>query len=128
MLASSAPMSLGSRRIIDVRRADVARMHGKLSASPYQANRSLAVVSAIWNWAARRDEVAFSDNPARAIERYPEQGRERYLTSDELARLGDVPREDETVGRRDRTSRLASTIVGTRCVRLGSAPCGSLAS
>jgi integrase len=73
-------------------------MHGKLSAAPYQANRSLAVVSAIWNWAARRDEVSFADNPARAIERYPERGRERYLTTDELARLGDVLREGETTG------------------------------
>jgi integrase len=90
--------AIGSKRIVDVRRADVARMHGKLSASPYQANRSLAVVSAIWNWAARRDEVAFADNPARAIERYPEAGRERYLTSEELARLGDVLREGEATG------------------------------
>jgi integrase len=90
--------AIGSKRIIDVRRADVARMHGKLSASPYQANRALAVVSAVWNWAARRDEVAFADNPARAIERYPERGRERYLTSEELARLGDVLREGETIG------------------------------
>jgi integrase len=73
-------------------------MHGRLSASPYQANRALAIVSAIWNWAARRDEVAFSDNPARAIERYPETGRERYLTGEELARLGDVLREGEAIG------------------------------
>jgi integrase len=90
--------AIGSKRIVDVRRADVARMHGKLSGSPYQANRALAVVSAIWNWAARRDEVAFADNPARAIERYPEAGRERYLTSEEIARLGDVLREGETIG------------------------------
>ncbi len=90
--------AFGSKRILEVRRADVSRMHGKLSDAPYQANRSLAVVSAVWNWAARRDEVAFADNPARAIERYPEEGRERYLTSDELARLGEVLREGETIG------------------------------
>jgi integrase len=57
--------AIGSTRIVDVRRADVARTHGKLSAPPCRANRSLAVVSAIWNWAARRDEAAFADNPAR---------------------------------------------------------------
>jgi integrase len=90
--------AIGSKRIVDVRRADLARMHGRLSASPYQANRALAVASAIWNWAARRDEVALADNPARAIERYPERGRERYLTSEELARLGDVLRDGETIG------------------------------
>ena len=47
------------KRIVDVRRADVAECTAKLSDSPYQANRALALVSAIWNWAARRDEVAF---------------------------------------------------------------------
>jgi integrase len=90
--------AIGSKRIVDVRRADVARMHAKLSDAPYQANRALALVSAIWNWAARREEVPFADNPARAIERYAEAGRERYLTGEELARLGEALREGETTG------------------------------
>jgi len=90
--------ALGSKRIVDLRRADVAKLHSKLSASPYQANRAVALVSAVWNWAARRDEVSFADNPARAVERFSESGRERFLTSEELARLGDVLREGETIG------------------------------
>jgi integrase len=89
---------LGAKRIVDIKRADVARMHGRLAAQPYQANRALALVSSIWNWAARRDEVAFVDNPAKAIERFPERARERYLTSDELARLGAALAEGESVG------------------------------
>jgi integrase len=90
--------AIGSKRIVDVRRADVARIHGKLADTPYEANRALAVISAVWNWAARRGDVALADNPARAIERYPEHGRERFLTSAELARLGDVLRLAETTG------------------------------
>ena len=35
---------------------------------------------------------------ARGIEQYPEKGRERFLTADELTRLGDAVREGETVG------------------------------
>jgi integrase len=98
ILAAHVFPAFGSKRIVDVRRTDVARMHGQMAKSPYQANRALAVVSAVWNWAARRDEVVLVDNPARAIERYPEKGRERYLTSDEFARLGDALREGETSG------------------------------
>jgi integrase len=90
--------ALGSKRIVDVRQADVAKLHGKLSGTPYEANRALALISAVWNWAARRGEVAFADNPAKAIERYPEQGRERYLTSAELARLGAAMNEGESIG------------------------------
>jgi hypothetical protein len=33
-----------------------------------------------------------------SIERYNEEGRERFLTSEELARLGDVLRKAETIG------------------------------
>jgi integrase len=90
--------AIGSKRVLDVRRADVARLHGKLADKPFQANRALALVSAIWNWAARRDEVALSDNPAKGIERYPEQGRERFLTTEELTRLGTALAEGETTG------------------------------
>jgi integrase len=90
--------TLGSKRIVDLSRADVARVHSKLSESPYQANRAIALVSAVWNWAARRDEVSFAENPARAVERFAEKGRERFLTSEELVRLGDALRESETLG------------------------------
>jgi integrase len=37
-------------------------------------------------------------NPAKGIKRNPEQGRERYLSTDELARLGDALVEAETSG------------------------------
>ncbi len=83
---------------LDVRRADLAELHSKLSDRPYEANRALALVSAIWNWAARRDEVALTDNPAKGIERYPEKGRERFLTSEELSRLGAALSDGETIG------------------------------
>jgi integrase len=85
--------TIGGKRITDVRRADMARLHGNLAGTPYEANRTLAVVSSVWNWAAGRGEAAAVDNPTRGIERYPERGRERFLTSDELARLGDALRE-----------------------------------
>lgn len=90
--------AIGGKRVVDVRRADLARLHVRMADKPYQANRALALVSAVWNWAARRDEVALADNPAKGIERYPERGRERFLTTDELARLGSALAEGESVG------------------------------
>jgi integrase len=93
ILQSRILPTIGSKRIVDVRRDDVARLHAKLVDTPYEANRMLALVSSIWSWAAKRDEVELSVNPCRGVERYSEQGRERFLTSDELARLGDALRE-----------------------------------
>jgi integrase len=89
---------IGSTRIADVSRRDVAKMHGDMSATPAIANKALAVMSSIWGWAARRDEVEANSNPAKGIERYPEERRERFLTAAEFARLGDALREAETVG------------------------------
>ena len=90
--------AIGAKRIVDVRRIDVARLHGRMAKTPGAANRAISVISAIWNWAARRDEVAFADNPAKGIERNPEQGSERFLTTEEIARLGSALAEGETTG------------------------------
>lgn len=90
--------TIGSKRIVDVRRSDVLKLHSSLWETPYQANKAVALISAIWNWSARRDEVSLSDNPAKGIERYPERGRERFLTTEELMRLGAALAEGETVG------------------------------
>jgi integrase len=89
---------LGSRRMVDIKRSDVSRLHAAMSDRPFAANRSLAVLSAVWNWAARRDELPFDRNPVRGIEKNPEQGRERFLTREELGRLGEALRMGETAG------------------------------
>lgn len=90
--------ALGVRRLIEIRRFDVAGFHSTLSATPFAANRCLAVLSSIWNWAARRDEVSFDANPVRGVEKNPERSRERFLTPDEFSRLGEALRQAETVG------------------------------
>ena len=90
--------ALGSRIMADIGKGDLSRLHSRLSGSPGAANRVLALFSAIWNWAAKRDEVAEAANPARQVERYPEHGKERYLTGDEIRRLGHALRDAETGG------------------------------
>jgi integrase len=90
--------AIGSKRIVDVRRSEVTKLHAKLAEKPYTGNRVLALISSIWNWAAKRDEVEFTNNPAKGIERNEEKKRERFLTSDELGRLGETLRLAETVG------------------------------
>lgn len=84
---------LGSHRLIDVTRADVVELHQAMKATPYQANRTLGVLSIMFtlahSWGVRTDGV----NPCWKVRRYKEIKRERYLTSAELARLGKVLRE-----------------------------------
>ena len=82
---------IGSLRIVDINRAIIARLHGSISKeAPISANRAVALVSSIWSWASRRDIVSLNENPAKGIERNREQAKERFLKSEEFARLGDA--------------------------------------
>ena len=91
--------SLGSMKMVDINRVDVACMHASVSQSaPVTANRAISIFSAIWSWASRRDIVSDTNNPAKGLERNREQAKERFLTSEELGRLGDTLRLAETEG------------------------------
>jgi integrase len=89
---------LGSRKAEKVTVADIARLHTRQRAHPYQANRMLAVVGSLYSFVGKRRIIPFGLNPTGGIEKYPEQGRERYLSSKELTRLGEAIREGETIG------------------------------
>lgn len=90
--------AIGTMRMVDVRRSDIDRLHASMHSTPGAANRAVSLVSAIWNWAAKREIVAFEKNPAKGIERNPETGKERFLSKEELGRLGDCLRLAETTG------------------------------
>jgi Arm DNA-binding domain/Phage integrase, N-terminal SAM-like domain len=91
--------AIGAMRVTDIRRHDVSKLHNALSDTPGAANRVVSLISAVWNWmAAERDDLPLPANPAKGIKRNPEEGRERFLTSEELARLGDALAEAETIG------------------------------
>jgi integrase len=89
---------LGATKADKVTRAQVARLHGKLKATPFQANRILAVIGSMYAFAGRSGIVAEGVNPARRIEQFREHRRERFLTGEELMRLGAAIREAETRG------------------------------
>lgn len=76
---------LGSKRVADVTRDDIERLHREKAGTPYAANRLLALLSKMMvlavSWRLR------SDNPCKGIERFREDKRERFLSDAELVRL-----------------------------------------
>jgi integrase len=82
--------ALGKRKVADVARGDVSKLHHANRAAPYQANRTLAVLSKMFNLAERWDLRPDGSNPCRHVEKFPEKKRERMLSPVELARLGDA--------------------------------------
>jgi integrase len=89
---------LGSRKAEHIATSDLAKLHLKMRQRPYQANRMLKVLGSLYAFAAKRKITPLGFNPARGIEQYPEKGRERFLTAEELTRLGVAVREAETRG------------------------------
>lgn len=88
----------GNCRIGTITVADCARLHTKLRTTPYLANRTLALIASVFAFARARQLVDDKCNPTWGVAKYKEQHRERYLTPDELRRLGQALREAETVG------------------------------
>src|SRR5262249_44576140 len=74
----------------DVTRQDVARLHHAKRATPTEANRALALLSVFFTFAERQGERPDGSNPCRHVERFPQRRRERFLSAEELARLGDT--------------------------------------
>lgn len=98
-LAKHIEPHMGTTKAIALSRVDVQRAHGKMSKTArYSANRAMALLSAAYVWGSKRGYVPEGMNPAAKIDRNKEEARERYLTADEMARLGDALREAETIG------------------------------
>ncbi len=89
---------IGARKVTDIERRDVAELHHSFSHIPYQANRTLGVLSKMFNlaevWGLRPD----GSNPCLHVKKYPEQKRERFLSPEEFAALGKALREVEADG------------------------------
>jgi hypothetical protein len=82
--------AIGAFKTGDVSRADISQLHYSLRERPYQANRTLAVLSKMFNLAELWGLRADGSNPCRHVRKFQERKRERFLSTHELARLGDV--------------------------------------
>ena len=95
MVDSIIVPALGRLPVEGAQRSEIAKFHHGLRATPYQANRALGVLSKmfalaeVWGWRAD------GTNPCRHIKPYKERNRERFLSEEEMTRLGEVLRKAE---------------------------------
>ena len=90
LVANIVVPTIGRKRVRDVTRADISRLHHERRDTPYDANRALAVLSKMFTLAEKWGERADGSNPCRHVERYAERRRERMLSADEFGRLADA--------------------------------------
>ena len=79
---------IGELRVPEVQRKDIAALHHGLRDKPYQANRTLGVLSKMFNLADLWDLRPDGSNPCRHVKRFREEKRERFLSDIEYQRLG----------------------------------------
>ena len=89
---------LGKLPVGGVRREDVRNLHYAMRSTPVQANRTLDLLSRMFNMAESWGLTPEGSNPCRGTVKYRQQPRERFLTAAEFRRLGRALDEAEADG------------------------------
>ena len=89
MLESVILPRMGPMRASSISRRDVSELHASLKATPYRANRVLALLHKIFSLATadKTNEWSVTQNPAAGVPRFHEERRDRWLSEVELQRL-----------------------------------------
>ena len=82
--------ALGDSPVSAVRREQVAVLHHALRETPYAANRAVHLLARIVDVAEDEGLRPRGANPCRSIEKFRERSHERFLSEEELRRLGRV--------------------------------------
>lgn len=87
---------IGRQKATAISKSDIDRLHKNLRSTPYHANRVLALLSRLYNLAEAWGATKQGTNPTKFVERFKESGRERFLSSIEIARIGKALNDAET--------------------------------
>jgi integrase len=120
MVETRIKPALGSTKVAAVTRSDITALHNRLSATPYEANRVLALASVIFNHAlddAVRWGLAPEDtNPCLRVKRFRERRRERLLTDGEVSAIYAALEDSEAAGSENWSTILAVRLLfATAC-------------
>ena len=85
----------GNKYVDSISPQMIVRFHDQLSDKSRTANYCIATISSIWNWALKRDFIKY-DNPTIKVQKYKEVKRKRYLSYDELIKIGQSLDEEYT--------------------------------
>ena len=80
--------TIGNRKVRDVRRGDIKALLSEITdrPAPVLANRVHEIIRAMFNFGIEEEDYGLENNPADRLgkHRNPEQGRDRWLTLDEI--------------------------------------------
>lgn len=86
---------LGKMKVTAVEYEDVRRIHESMKPVPYQANRALALASAMFNVAEKHKFRPHGSNPCQHVARFTEMKRKRHMTAAEAALIASLLRREK---------------------------------
>ena len=92
MLRKHIVPALGERLVADVEHKDILAFHNKLHRMPTVANRAADILVKMFNLADAWSWRPSGTNPCRGVSRFKVEKHERFLTREELYRLGQALR------------------------------------
>ena len=90
MLRKHIVPALGDRLVADVEHTDILSFHNGLHHMPTVANRAADILDKMFNLADAWGWRPAGSNPCRGVARFKVEKHERFLTREELHRLGEV--------------------------------------
>lgn len=79
---------MGKTKVKEVTHAQVARLHHTLRETPYQANRTLAMLSKFFSWCEQCGYRDRGTNPAVGVEKFREEKRTRFMDEETIGKIG----------------------------------------
>ena len=107
---------LGSRKITDINNLDIEHLHRSLARVKYNANRMLSLLNLLFNLMEKWKLRTPNSNPCTCVQRYKEELRIRYLSSEEMERFSEELRKAEK-----RTPEMLYTVAAIRLLLLTAA-------
>ncbi|MEW5994910.1 MAG: tyrosine-type recombinase/integrase, partial [Candidatus Zixiibacteriota bacterium] len=77
----------GAHKVKELAATDIGRFHQGLRSTPYNANRCLGLLRAMFNKAEQWGEIPPHSNPAEPVKPFLERKRQRFLTPEQFKRL-----------------------------------------
>ena len=87
--------NFGNICLKEITRSMITKHHQSMYQTPHGANRFLSLMSKMINIAERWEYRPLNSNPCRHIERYKEEGRQIYLSMEQIEKIGHVIKQME---------------------------------
>ena len=107
--------ALGPLKVVDVTRQELLKLHHEMRGTPGAANRVVALLSMMFGLAEEWGWRPEASNPCRRMKKFKERSRDRFLTGEELQRLGQALATAERDGEHPAAIAVIRLLVLTGC-------------